>query len=143
MVVYSSRCLNDLDSIAILRSCSGSDICEWQCRGRLPTRSSSAVYQRGTKPICPNIKQEHILTPLLGYHPFPICFAAIVGRASVKYATWKLQKGTTIGALEQLMGSRTVASAFATQVQLRSANLIGIVLLLVWPPSPLGGQSSQ
>lgn len=72
---------------------------------------------------------------------FPICFAAITGRAAVKYATWKLEQGTTLGALEQLMGSRTVASAFATQVQLRSFNLIGLALILVWSLSPIGGQA--
>ncbi|KAH9220610.1 hypothetical protein DL95DRAFT_519913 [Leptodontidium sp. 2 PMI_412] len=72
---------------------------------------------------------------------FPISFAAITGRAAVKYATWKLEQGTTLGALEQLMGSRTVASTFATQVQLRSFNLIGFGLLLVWSLSPIGGQA--
>lgn len=39
------------------------------------------------------------------------------------------------------MGSRTVASAIATQVQLRTFNLVGIGLILVWALSPLGGQS--
>ncbi|CZS95419.1 uncharacterized protein RCO7_05733 [Rhynchosporium graminicola] len=72
---------------------------------------------------------------------FPISFAAIAGRAAVKYATYKLEQGTTLGVLEQLMGSRTVASTFATQVQLRSFNLIGLGLLLVWSLSPIGGQA--
>ncbi|KAF8865288.1 hypothetical protein BDZ45DRAFT_736399 [Acephala macrosclerotiorum] len=72
---------------------------------------------------------------------FPICFAAIAGRAAIKYATWKLEQGTTLGALEQLMGSRTVASAITTQIQLRSFNLVGMGLILVWILSPLGGQS--
>ncbi|KUJ24376.1 uncharacterized protein LY89DRAFT_727406 [Mollisia scopiformis] len=72
---------------------------------------------------------------------FPICFAAIAGRAAIKYATWKLEQGTTLGALEQLMGSRTVASAITTQVQLRSFNAVGLGLILVWALSPLGGQS--
>ncbi|KAE8451020.1 hypothetical protein EG329_004692 [Mollisiaceae sp. DMI_Dod_QoI] len=72
---------------------------------------------------------------------FPICFAAIAGRAAIKYATWKLEQGTTLGALEQLMGSRTVASAIVTQVQLRSFNLVGMGLILIWALSPLGGQS--
>ncbi|KAF4637462.1 hypothetical protein G7Y89_g626 [Cudoniella acicularis] len=72
---------------------------------------------------------------------FPIFFAATTGRAAVKYATWKLEQGTTLGVLEQLMGSRTVASTFTTQVQLRSFNVIGFVLLLVWSLSPIGSQS--
>lgn len=72
---------------------------------------------------------------------FPLCFAAVVGRAAVKYATWKLERGTTLGALEQLMGSRTVASTIITQLQLRSFNLVGVGLILIWSLSPLGGQS--
>jgi hypothetical protein len=59
----------------------------------------------------------------------------------VKYATWKLERGTTIGVLEQLMGSRTVASAFTTQLQLRSFNMIGLGMIMVWSLSPIGGQS--
>jgi hypothetical protein len=39
------------------------------------------------------------------------------------------------------MGSRTVASAFTTQLQLRSFNMIGLVLLFIWSLSPVGGQS--
>ncbi|KAH8679752.1 hypothetical protein BGZ60DRAFT_428059 [Tricladium varicosporioides] len=72
---------------------------------------------------------------------FPIFFAASTGRAAVKYATWKLEQGTSLGELEQLMGSRTVASTFTTQIQLRSFNLIGLVLLIVWSLSPVGSQS--
>jgi hypothetical protein len=72
---------------------------------------------------------------------FPIYFSAIVGRAAVKYATWKLERGTTLGVLEQLMGSRTVATAFATQLQIRSWNMISIGLVAIWSLSPIGGQS--
>lgn len=39
------------------------------------------------------------------------------------------------------MGSRTVASAFATNFQLRSFNVVGISLILIWALSPLGGQA--
>ncbi|KAE9368511.1 hypothetical protein N431DRAFT_428293, partial [Stipitochalara longipes BDJ] len=72
---------------------------------------------------------------------FPIFFAAITGRAAIKYATWKLEQGTTIGVLEQLMGSRTVASAFSTQLLLRSFNITGFLMILVWSLSPIGAQS--
>ncbi|TVY65524.1 hypothetical protein LSUE1_G008057 [Lachnellula suecica] len=72
---------------------------------------------------------------------FPIFFAATTGRAAVKYATWKLEQGTTLGTLEQLMGSRTVASAIGTQIQLRSFNAIGVALIIVWSLSPIGSQS--
>jgi hypothetical protein len=39
------------------------------------------------------------------------------------------------------MGSRTVASAFTTQLQLRSFNVIGLGIIMVWSLSPIGSQS--
>jgi hypothetical protein len=39
------------------------------------------------------------------------------------------------------MGSRTVASALTTQVQLRSFNILGLLMIFVWSLSPLGAQS--
>jgi hypothetical protein len=39
------------------------------------------------------------------------------------------------------MGSRTVASAFTTQLQLRSFNIIGLGMIIIWSLSPIGGQS--
>lgn len=39
------------------------------------------------------------------------------------------------------MGSRTVASALTTQLQLRSFNNIGLLLIFIWSLSPIGAQS--
>ncbi|KAG5792438.1 hypothetical protein H9Q69_008514 [Fusarium xylarioides] len=72
---------------------------------------------------------------------FPIVFASIVGRMVFESARWKLEKGTTLDLLEQLIGSRTVGSTFTTQISLGKVNILGIVLLLVWAFSPLGSQS--
>lgn len=68
-------------------------------------------------------------------------FAAILGRLVTKVAAWKLERGATLGILEQLMGSRTVVSTVVTQYKLRAFNIIGICLALLWLVSPLGGQS--
>lgn len=46
-----------------------------------------------------------------------------------------------MGMLEQLLGSRSVGSAVATQLQLHAFNLLGISLLIVWAFSPLGSQA--
>ncbi|KAE8139910.1 hypothetical protein BDV38DRAFT_269678 [Aspergillus pseudotamarii] len=73
---------------------------------------------------------------------FPIIFAAVMGRLLKAIATWQLEKGARLGILEQLLGSSTVAGAFTTQLFLRSFNLLGLGLLLLWALSPLGGQSS-
>jgi hypothetical protein len=39
------------------------------------------------------------------------------------------------------MGSRTVASAFTTQLQLRSFNMVGFLMIFIWSLSPIGAQS--
>ncbi|RGP72375.1 hypothetical protein FLONG3_6771 [Fusarium longipes] len=72
---------------------------------------------------------------------FPIAFASIVGRMVYEAARWKLEKGATLGILEQLIGSRTVGSTFTTQVSLGRFNILGLVLLLLWAFSPLGSQA--
>ncbi|KAK1637409.1 hypothetical protein BDP81DRAFT_394076 [Colletotrichum phormii] len=41
---------------------------------------------------------------------FPILFASVVGRLTYEAAPWKLETGTTLGSLEQFIGSRTTAS---------------------------------
>lgn len=56
-------------------------------------------------------------------------------------ARWRLGRGSTMGALEQLMGSRTVGGTILVHFQLRSLNLLTLLLVLVWGFSPLGGQS--
>ncbi|KAI9739348.1 MAG: hypothetical protein M1834_007561 [Cirrosporium novae-zelandiae] len=72
---------------------------------------------------------------------FPYCFAAVVGRATIKFASWMLQRGTTLGLLEHLMGSRSFGAAMTTLFQLRSFNVVGILVILLWCLSPLGAQS--
>lgn len=56
-------------------------------------------------------------------------------------ARWKLEKGSTVGSLEQLMGSRTVGSTIHTLFEFRTINLLGIGLLATWSFSPLGAQA--
>ncbi|RFN50620.1 hypothetical protein FIE12Z_5124 [Fusarium flagelliforme] len=72
---------------------------------------------------------------------FPIAFASIVGRMVFEAARWKLEKGATLGLLEQLIGSRTVGSTFITQIYLGKFNVLGLVLLSLWAFSPLGSQA--
>ncbi|KAF6797577.1 hypothetical protein CSOJ01_12926 [Colletotrichum sojae] len=72
---------------------------------------------------------------------FPILFASIVGRLMSEIARWKLEKGSTVGTLEQLMGSRTVGSTIHTLFEFRTINLLGLGLLATWAFSPLGAQA--
>lgn len=64
-----------------------------------------------------------------------------MGRLMYQISRWKLEKGATMGTLEQLMGSRTIGSTLLTQFQLRSFNILSVSLILVWAFSPFGGQS--
>ncbi|PQE16289.1 hypothetical protein CJF32_00006174 [Rutstroemia sp. NJR-2017a WRK4] len=74
---------------------------------------------------------------------FPLVFAAVVGRAIMKGASWELEKGTRLETLEQLVGSRTVFGTYQTHVSLRSFNFLSLGLILLWAMSPLGGQSTS
>jgi hypothetical protein len=72
---------------------------------------------------------------------FPLIFSVVVGRALVKLASWKLERGAALGLLEQLMGSRTVGGTIATQFRLYSLSLVAIGLISLWLLSPLGSQA--
>lgn len=64
-----------------------------------------------------------------------------MGRLMYQISRWKLERGGTVGTLEQLMGSRTLGATFLTQAELRTFNLLGLSLIFVWVWSPLGGQA--
>lgn len=64
------------------------------------------------------------------------------GRASIKIATYLLEKGIDLGTLEQLAGSRTLGSTVTTQYHLRSYNLLSLGLVALWLISPVGGQAA-
>ena len=57
-------------------------------------------------------------------------------------ATWKIQRGTTIGLVEQLLGSHTISGAFLTQAKFRAFNFLGLFIVALWCLSPLGSQAS-
>lgn len=57
-------------------------------------------------------------------------------------ATWKLQRGTTFGRVDQLLASNTVFNAIATQVQLRAFDLAGLLIVFLWMLSPIGSQAA-
>lgn len=73
---------------------------------------------------------------------FPFCFAVVVGHTAQKVAQLQLEHGAPVRILQQWMGSTTVFSAVATQLTLRSFNLLGLGLLCVWALSPVGAQAA-
>ncbi|KAM7215420.1 ribosomal protein S2, conserved site [Rhypophila decipiens] len=75
---------------------------------------------------------------------FPILFAAIAGGTLKSMATWRIQtnRGMTLGLVEQCLGSQTLFGAAKTHIMLRAVNLFGLVVVVLWCLSPLGGQAS-
>lgn len=72
---------------------------------------------------------------------FPYSFALVFSRAALKFATWNLQNGSTVGQLEQLMGSRSLAGTIYTQAKMRSFNFVSFAFVALWCLSPLGSQA--
>ncbi|OAG12118.1 uncharacterized protein CC84DRAFT_1079243 [Paraphaeosphaeria sporulosa] len=85
-----------------------------------------------------HLQQVLLLSPTI----FPVIFAALMGRC-FKYLGLNLaERGTTLGRLEQLIGSTSLFSALERQISLRGFSLIGYILMILWLLSPLGGQSA-
>ncbi|KAK1975711.1 hypothetical protein LZ30DRAFT_668132 [Colletotrichum cereale] len=72
---------------------------------------------------------------------FPIMFASVVGRLVSESARWRLERGATVGSLEQLIGSRTVGGTFVTLFSFPSFNILAVILFSTWACSPLGTQA--
>lgn len=58
------------------------------------------------------------------------------------FATWKLERGTTVGLMQHLLGSRSLVSSIMTPIKLRMATYLVPLLVLMWILNPIGGQTS-
>ena len=67
-------------------------------------------------------------------------FAGVVGRTLDAIANWRVEHGTSILFLEQLIGSTTVYNTINVHLRLRTFNLVAVGLFILWSLSPLGGQ---
>ncbi|KAJ4295477.1 hypothetical protein N0V90_007489 [Kalmusia sp. IMI 367209] len=85
-----------------------------------------------------HLQQVLLLSPTI----FPVIFAALMGRCFKYMGLFLAERGTTLGRLEQLVGSSSLFSALERQVSLRGFSLVGYILMILWLLSPLGGQSA-
>jgi hypothetical protein len=69
-------------------------------------------------------------------------FAANVSRAIFRLAQWRLERGERLGVLDQVFGSTTIVSSVTTQLETGAFNVVGLLMILIWALSPIGGQSS-
>jgi hypothetical protein len=53
-----------------------------------------------------------------------------------------LQEGERMGLLNVLIGSTTITGTVATQLNNRKRLLLGLLLVVIWALSPIGGQAS-
>ncbi|KAL4906290.1 hypothetical protein BDW74DRAFT_177306 [Aspergillus multicolor] len=83
-----------------------------------------------------------IQTTKLAPSVFPIVFAAIVGSMMRSYALWRAERSASLGTLEQLNGSTSLAGTFLLMFALRRPAFLTLCILLLWTISPLGGQSA-
>ncbi|KAH7385587.1 hypothetical protein DE146DRAFT_212907 [Phaeosphaeria sp. MPI-PUGE-AT-0046c] len=85
-----------------------------------------------------DIKALTLLSPTI----FPIVYAAILGKFLRRIGLFKAERGSTIGTLEQLIGSQSFFASIERQVGLRRMDLLGVTIIAAWLLSPLGGQAS-
>ncbi|VUC22401.1 unnamed protein product [Clonostachys rosea] len=73
---------------------------------------------------------------------YPILFAAVAARFYKNLGRWHLEQpdGISLAALEQIMGSQSFAGALERLLFVRTQVPIGILILVIWVMSPLGGQ---
>jgi hypothetical protein len=84
------------------------------------------------------LEETLLLSPTI----FPLIFAALMGRFFRHLGVYLAERGTTLGRLEQLVGCQSVFTALERQITLRYWSVVGLLSVLVWLLSPVGGQSA-
>lgn len=84
------------------------------------------------------LEETLLLSPTI----FPLIFAALMGRFFRHVGVYLAERGTTLGRIEQLVGCQSVFTALERQFSLRCWSIIGMLSVLVWLLSPVGGQSA-
>ncbi|KAE8375523.1 hypothetical protein BDV26DRAFT_267796 [Aspergillus bertholletiae] len=100
-----------------------------------------AIVWRG-KPVNDQDWDRFQIAMKISVSLFPLIFSAVIGNAIRQIANMQLERGSTLGKLEQLSGSMTVLGAISTQVMLKTYNWLGLGIVLLWLISPFGGQAS-
>jgi hypothetical protein len=70
-----------------------------------------------------------------------LAFDLVVGDTLKKIAAWKLERGATVGFLEQLTGSLSVSATVVTHLFFRPNKILAVLLLGLWSLFLLGSQS--
>ncbi|ORX97053.1 hypothetical protein BCR34DRAFT_173298 [Clohesyomyces aquaticus] len=73
---------------------------------------------------------------------WPIVFSGVVGGAVRIFAEWRVERGIPLLALEQLLGSLSMASSIITIFRWSIFRFSSAALILLWAFDPLGSQAS-
>ncbi|KAH7086110.1 hypothetical protein BKA63DRAFT_560721 [Paraphoma chrysanthemicola] len=73
---------------------------------------------------------------------WPIVFSGILANAVRAFANWRVERGISLLALEQLLGSLTMASSIITMFRWSIFHISSVALILLWAFNPLGSQAS-
>lgn len=101
----------------------------------------TALFNLDDEVVNPSTHRTWLNTIIAFASVFPIAFTAIIGRLTYQVGRYNLERGTTVGFLEQMLGSRTFGGAILTQITLGTFNLLGVGLVALWVFSPLGTQA--
>lgn len=98
-----------------------------------------AYSQNGTLATLPF---DQIIFKMAGYNPtiFGILFTLICAKFIKAVANFKLERGATVGAIQHLLGSRSLVNAVLTPIKLHGFGIVALVVILFWMLDPLGGQ---
>ncbi|KAF2819257.1 hypothetical protein CC86DRAFT_388070 [Ophiobolus disseminans] len=73
---------------------------------------------------------------------WPIVFSGVLGSAVRALADWRVERGLSLMALEQLLGSLTMAGTVITIFRWSIFRVSSAALILLWAFNPLGSQAS-
>ncbi|KAF2727384.1 hypothetical protein EJ04DRAFT_479071 [Polyplosphaeria fusca] len=73
---------------------------------------------------------------------WPILFSGVLATAIRALADWQIERGISLLALEQLLGSLTMASSVITMCRWSIIRMSSAALILLWAFNPLGSQAS-
>ncbi|KAF2625690.1 hypothetical protein BU25DRAFT_345329 [Macroventuria anomochaeta] len=102
------------------------------------TTLALSLHHAPRSPSGDRVQSYILLAPTI----FPIVYAAILGRTLRRVGLYMAEKGSTVGTLERVIGCQSLFSAIERQYTLRHFDVLGVLILLVWLLSPVGGQSS-
>ncbi|CAK3810104.1 hypothetical protein DOTSEDRAFT_70257 [Lecanosticta acicola] len=100
-----------------------------------------AYAQNGTRVDLP---LNQVLLKMASFNPtaFPIVFTLLSAKFIKSVANWKLERSTSVGTIQSLLGSRSLATSIITPFKIGVFNFAVLIGIAFWLLDPVGGQAS-